>query len=172
MGSFLLQSDSETLTHAFVTNRIDYCNTLFTGLPLTAINFIQDAAARILTGRLTTAPLATCSLQDWLWDSAPGLQSTEWSADFSDHSRTVGSSKWSVQSNTGDRAFSVYTPNLLNWGLHQRYLLLNISWRHFELLISFVFMYAGHYFPLFYYSAKHSESFFYDTVLYQYSWTY
>lgn len=64
MGSFLLQSDSETLTHAFVTNRTDYCNTLFTGLPLTAINFIQDAAARILTGRLTTAPLATCSLQD------------------------------------------------------------------------------------------------------------
>ena len=48
----LTRPDSETLVHAFITSRIDYCNALFSGLPSTATNglrLVQNAAARVLT---------------------------------------------------------------------------------------------------------------------------
>lgn len=44
--------DAETLVHAFITSRIDYCNALFSGLPATATNglrLVQNAAAKVLT---------------------------------------------------------------------------------------------------------------------------
>ena len=50
--SFISFNTAETLIHAFVTNHLDYCNSLFSGLPKTSINrlqLIQNTAARILT---------------------------------------------------------------------------------------------------------------------------
>ena len=50
--SFISFTDAQTLIHAFVTNHLDYCNSLFSGLPITSLNrlqLIQNTAARVLT---------------------------------------------------------------------------------------------------------------------------
>ena len=44
---------AETLVHAFVTSRLDYCNALFYGISTTSmrkLQYVQNSAARILTG--------------------------------------------------------------------------------------------------------------------------
>ncbi|TWW65029.1 Ankyrin repeat and SOCS box protein 13 [Takifugu flavidus] len=49
----LTQHDAEKLVHAFVTSRLDYCNSLLSGCPnnsLRSLQLIQNAAARVLTG--------------------------------------------------------------------------------------------------------------------------
>lgn len=49
---FLSHGDAEKLVHAFITSRLDYCNSLLTGLPSKIINrlrVVQNAAARVLT---------------------------------------------------------------------------------------------------------------------------
>ena len=49
---FLSMPDAETLVHAFVTSRLDYCNVLFSGLSSAALKklqLVQNTAARILT---------------------------------------------------------------------------------------------------------------------------
>ena len=46
------KQDLETLIHAFISSRVDYCNALFTGLSKKSIKWlqlIQNAAARLLT---------------------------------------------------------------------------------------------------------------------------
>ena len=49
----LSQNDAEKLVHAFVTSRLDYCNSLLSGCPgkyLKSLQLVQNAAARVLTG--------------------------------------------------------------------------------------------------------------------------
>ncbi len=49
---FLSRPDAERLIHAFITSRLDYCNSLFGGLPANSVKrlqYIQNSAARVLT---------------------------------------------------------------------------------------------------------------------------
>ena len=48
----LSTADAETLIHAFISSRLDYCNALFSGLPSSttkSLQLVQNAAARLLT---------------------------------------------------------------------------------------------------------------------------
>ncbi|XP_028454707.1 uncharacterized protein LOC114569086, partial [Perca flavescens] len=50
--NILSQNDAEKLVHAFVTSRLDYCNSLLSGCSnksLKTLQLIQNAAARVLT---------------------------------------------------------------------------------------------------------------------------
>ena len=51
---YLSRSVTESLVHAFITSRIDYCNSLLHGLPnshiIMKLQRIQHAAARLVTG--------------------------------------------------------------------------------------------------------------------------
>lgn len=49
----LSSKDMEAVIHAFITSRLDYCNSLYLGLPkklLSRLQLVQNAAARLLTG--------------------------------------------------------------------------------------------------------------------------
>ncbi len=49
---FLVRPDAERLIHAFITSRLDYCNSLFGGLPASSVKrlqYIQNSAAQVLT---------------------------------------------------------------------------------------------------------------------------
>lgn len=50
---FLTRSVFETVIHAFMTSRLDYCNALYTGVSqalISRLQLVQNAAARLLTG--------------------------------------------------------------------------------------------------------------------------
>ncbi|TKS65252.1 RNA-directed DNA polymerase from mobile element jockey [Collichthys lucidus] len=50
---FLAQKHFETVIHAFITSRLDYCNALYLGVSqssLARLQLVQNAAARLLTG--------------------------------------------------------------------------------------------------------------------------
>ena len=50
---FLAQKHFETVIHAFITSRLDYCNALYFGVSqssLTRLQLVQNVAARLLTG--------------------------------------------------------------------------------------------------------------------------
>ena len=53
LAPYLSASDLAIVIHATVTSRLDYCNSLYTGLPLNLLRklqLVQNAAARVLTG--------------------------------------------------------------------------------------------------------------------------
>ena len=50
---YLDVKSTETMVHAFITNKLDYCNSLLNGLPdcqIQKLQRVQNAAARIITG--------------------------------------------------------------------------------------------------------------------------
>lgn len=50
--SFLSDADAERVIHSFITSRIDYCNSLYSGLPAKSVKrlqYVQNSAARVLT---------------------------------------------------------------------------------------------------------------------------
>ena len=60
----LSKPDLEKLIHAFISNRLDYCNRLYTGLPkktLQKLQRVQNAAARVLTKKQKIRPHHTSS---------------------------------------------------------------------------------------------------------------
>ncbi|XP_076841983.1 uncharacterized protein LOC143486075 [Brachyhypopomus gauderio] len=53
LRSTLPTSAAETLVHAFITSRLDYCNSILYGLPSSVLQkpqYVQNSAARLLTG--------------------------------------------------------------------------------------------------------------------------
>ena len=53
LAPYLSAPDLATVIHATVTSRLDYCNSLYAGLPLNLLRKfqrVQNAAARVLTG--------------------------------------------------------------------------------------------------------------------------
>ena len=54
LRSYFNRSNFETLIHAFITSKLDYCNSLFTSLPATTIQLlksIQNYSARLILHR-------------------------------------------------------------------------------------------------------------------------
>lgn len=53
LKAFLTVKDLETVIHAFISSRLDYCNSLYLGVAkssLSRLQMVQNAAARLLTG--------------------------------------------------------------------------------------------------------------------------
>ena len=53
LKSFVAHKDLEMVIHAFITSKLDYCNSLYLGLPqssLRRLQPVQNAAAHLLTG--------------------------------------------------------------------------------------------------------------------------
>uniref|UniRef100_A0A3P9BFF7 Reverse transcriptase domain-containing protein n=1 Tax=Maylandia zebra TaxID=106582 RepID=A0A3P9BFF7_9CICH len=53
LKSFLSRQHLETVIHAFISSRLDYCNSLYVGVSqslLSRLQLVQNAAARLLTG--------------------------------------------------------------------------------------------------------------------------
>ena len=66
----LTQKATETLVHAFVISRLDYCNSLLHGLPATAVNKlqrIQNTAARLSPARANVSEHITSVLRALHW---------------------------------------------------------------------------------------------------------
>ncbi len=54
LKSFLSFGDLETVIHAFISTRLDYCNVLYAGVnqfSLSRLQLVQNTAARFLTGK-------------------------------------------------------------------------------------------------------------------------
>ena len=84
----LSDTDAKMLINAFIFSRIDYCNSLFYGLPAKLINrlqYIQNSAARVLTSTKRTAHSVLRQLH-WLpissrikYSPSSYLQGSTWS---------------------------------------------------------------------------------------------
>ncbi|KAI5087761.1 hypothetical protein C0J45_22250, partial [Silurus meridionalis] len=66
---FICRNDAEILVHALITSRLDYCNSLFSGLSahsISRLQYIQNSAARMLTSNKKSAHI-TPILFDLHW---------------------------------------------------------------------------------------------------------
>ncbi len=60
LKSFLSFNDLEVVIHAFISIRLDYCNSLYAGInqfSLSRLQLVQNAAARFLTGTKMREPI-------------------------------------------------------------------------------------------------------------------
>ncbi len=70
LNRILSFEDMETVIHAFISSRLDYCNSLYLGLSknlLSRLQLVQNAAARKLTGTRkwsSISPFRHCSVMD------------------------------------------------------------------------------------------------------------
>lgn len=58
--SFLSFNDLEVVIHAFISIRLDYCNSLYAGInqfSLSRLQLVQNAAARFLAGTKKREPI-------------------------------------------------------------------------------------------------------------------
>jgi len=65
----LSQEDTETLVHAFISSKLDYCNAILYGLPnylVDKLQYVQNSAARLVT-RTKRSDHITPILQDLHW---------------------------------------------------------------------------------------------------------
>ena len=89
LRDFMATEDLARLIHAFISSNLDYCNSLFTGLPKKAIKklqLVQKAAASALTKTRRTdhitpikckiSALASCASQNSVEGAVAGLQVT------------------------------------------------------------------------------------------------
>lgn len=138
---FLSHKDLETVIHAFITSRLDYCNSLYMGLThstLSRLQMVQNAAARLLTGTKKRQHITLAlALLHWLlvkyridfkilifvFKALNGLAPqyitdllTPYSAPRSLRSSAIQllSVPYSRLKTKGDRAFSVAAPRLWN----------------------------------------------------------
>jgi len=67
---YLRQADLEKVIHVFITSRLDYCNSLYTGIgkgELYRLQLVQNAAARLLSGKKKREHITpVLSLLHWL----------------------------------------------------------------------------------------------------------
>lgn len=70
LKAFLTVKDLETVIHAFISSRLDYCNSLYLGVAKSSLfrpQMVQNAAARLLTGtRKREHILPFLALLHWL----------------------------------------------------------------------------------------------------------
>ena len=86
----LSQDDAETLVHAFISSKLDFCNALLYGLPKSVIDKLQyvqtlcssigDQNTKLRTRNTSSSKitLATSQTTNYLQNITPYIQSTEW----------------------------------------------------------------------------------------------
>jgi len=137
MKSFLTVSDLETVIHAFISTRLDYCNAVYVGINqslMSRLQLVQNAAARLLAGIKKREHITVLKRLHWLpvkyrieykillfvYKAVHGL-APEYIKDLMNSSRTQRSFNCSLLfvprtrlKTKGDRAFSVAGPRLWN----------------------------------------------------------